>query len=86
MVNKLFVGNLSWGTTSESLKAFFEQVGPVAKSDVIKDRDTGRSRGFGFIEMENPEDNEKAIVALNGQNLDGREITVNEARERQARS
>lgn len=81
----LFIGSLAYATTDDSLRAFFEQVGPVASAKVIMDRDSGRSKGFGFVEFENEADNQKAIDQLNGQELDGRAITVNEARPREER-
>lgn len=78
-MTKLFVGNLAWGTTDASLRAFFEQVGTVESARVIMDKMTGRSRGFGFVEMPNAEEAQKAIAELNEQDLDGRNIRVNEA-------
>lgn len=80
MAAKLFVGSLAWGTTDDGLKAHFEAAGPVVSARVITDRETGRSRGFGFVEFENDDDAKKAIDTLNGSQLDGREIAVNEAR------
>ncbi len=79
MATKLFVGSLAWATTDDSLKAFFSQAGTVTSARVITDRATGRSKGFGFVEMSTDEEAQKA-VALAGQNLDGRAIVVNEAR------
>jgi len=76
----LFVGSLAYTTTDDGLKAHFEQVGPVAQAKVITDRETGRSRGFGFVEFENDNDNQKAIDQLNGKELDGRTINVSLAR------
>ena len=85
-MNKLFVGSISFNTTEESLKQAFEEVGPVTSAKIIMDRVTGRSRGFGFVEMENEEDAAKAVEMLNGKDLDGRPIVVNEARpEREVR-
>ncbi|MFZ1258651.1 MAG: RNA-binding protein [Candidatus Saccharimonas sp.] len=81
----LFVGSLAYATTDDSLKAFFEQVGPVASARVITDRDSGRSKGFGFVEMENEADNQKAIDQLNGQELDGRAIAISVARPKEDR-
>ena len=78
-MTKLFVGNLSWSTTDNSLRAFFEQVGQVESARVVMDKMTGRSRGFGFVEMPNAEEAQKAIADLNEQDLDGRNIRVNEA-------
>jgi RNA recognition motif-containing protein len=80
MNNKLFVGSLSWDTTEESLKSFFEQVGEVVEAKIIFDRNTNRSKGFGFVTMANPEDAQKAIEELNEKELDGRQIKVAEAR------
>lgn len=81
----LFVGSLAYATTDDTLKAHFEQVGPVASARVITDRDSGRSKGFGFVEMENDDDNQKAIDALNGKELDGRAINVSLARPKEDR-
>ncbi len=83
MANKLFVGSLSWNTTDDSLKDFFEKIGKVVSASVIIDRDSNRSKGFGFVEMESDDDAKKAIEQLNGQELDGRAIAVNEARPRE---
>lgn len=80
MATKLFVGSLAWATTDDSLQAFFSQVGTVTSARVITDRATGRSKGFGFVEMSSDEDAQKAIAELNGKDLDGRAIVVNEAR------
>lgn len=79
----LFIGSLAYATTDDSLKAFFETVGPVKSARVITDRDSGRSKGFGFVEFENEDDNQKAIDKLNGQDLDGRAIAVSVARPRE---
>ena len=76
---KLFVGGLSWDTTDESLKSFFSSAGTVVSANVIQDKYTGRSRGFGFVEMSSEKEAEEA-KKLNGQALDGRNISVNEAR------
>lgn len=78
-MTKLFIGNLSWSTTDDSLKAFFEQIGQVASARVVMDRMTGKSRGFGFVEMPNAEEAQKAIADLNERDLDGRNIRVSEA-------
>ena len=80
MAAKLFVGSLSWDTTDESLNAFFATAGTVVSATVIKDKFSGRSRGFGFVEMSSDEESKKAIETLNGQTLDGRAIVVNEAK------
>ena len=82
MSKKLLVGNLSWGTDRDGLRGAFEPFGEIEDVRVITDRDTGRPRGFGFVEMANSEDADKAIQELNGQEMDGRALTVNEARER----
>ena len=83
MAKKLFVGGLAWGTSDEGLRSAFEQHGDVTEAVVITDRETGRSRGFGFVTYANDGDAEKAVSAMNGQELDGRRLNVNEARERQ---
>lgn len=85
MATKLFVGSLSWNTTSEELNNFFATVGTVVSANVITDRDSGRSKGFGFVEMSSEEEAKKAIEELNGKELDGRPITVNEARPKEDR-
>ena len=79
----LFVGSLAYATTDDSLKAFFETVGEVERASVATDRETGRSRGFGFVTFVDEANNQKAIDQLNGKELDGRAITVNEARPRE---
>ena len=85
MAMKLYVGNLSFQTTSEELQQLFSQAGTVESASVVEDRDTGRSRGFGFVEMATKEDGEKAIEQFNGTDLAGRNLTVNEARPREDR-
>ena len=80
MSKKLFVGSLAWGTTDETLQAHFAIVGTVASAKVVTDRDTGRSRGFGFVEFDDDKEADAAIEKLNDSELDGRNITVNEAR------
>ncbi|MEP6569645.1 MAG: RNA-binding protein [Acidobacteriota bacterium] len=85
MAMKLYVGNLSFQTTSEDLQQLFSQAGTVESASVVEDRDTGRSRGFGFVEMATKEDGEKAIEQFNGTDLAGRNLTVNEARPREDR-
>lgn len=82
MSTKLFVGSLPWSVSDEKLKETFEAHGSVLSAKVIMDRDTNRSRGFGFVEMENPTDATKAIKALNESEIDGRNIVVNEAKSR----
>jgi cold-inducible RNA-binding protein len=79
-VKNIFVGNLSFQTSEEELRQLFEAYGQVDRATIMTDRDTGRSRGFGFVEMTNAEDGEKAIAALNGSQLGGRTLNVNEAR------
>lgn len=79
-MKNIFVGNLSFNTNEEELRQAFEGYGQVDRVSIMTDRDTGRSRGFGFVEMTNNEDGEKAIAALNGSQLGGRTINVNEAR------
>ena len=79
-MKKIFVGNLSYGTTDDSLRSLFEAHGAVASVSIITDRETGRSRGFGFVEMSNDGEADRAIAATNGKDVDGRKITVNEAR------
>jgi len=77
---KLYVGSLSYDTTDASLKEAFSQAGTVESASVITDKMSGRSRGFGFVEMATDEEAQKAIEMLNGQEVDGRKVTVNEAR------
>jgi RNA recognition motif-containing protein len=79
MGTKAFVGGLAWGTTSDSLLAAFSACGKVTEAKVIDDRDTGKSRGFGFVTFADPADCKKAIDTMNGAQLDGRSIRVNEA-------
>ena len=85
MGTRLYVGNLSYGVTNESLEQLFAQFGPVKSAQVITDRDTGRSKGFGFVEMADENSAQKAIQGLNDQEHDGRPLTVNEARPREER-
>ena len=80
MATKLYVGNLSFRTTEEDLREAFSQAGTVESASVIQDRETQRSRGFGFVEMATPEEAQKAIEMFNGQDLGGRNLTVNEAK------
>ena len=82
---KISVGNLAYSTTSEDLREICEKYGEVASADVITDRDSGRSKGFGFVEMTEDDASKKAIEALNGTELQGRTITVNEARPRESK-
>ncbi len=83
MTNKLFVGGLAWATTSDTLNQFFSQVGNVTSASVISDKFTGKSRGFGFVEMATSEEADKAVQELNGKVLDGRTIVVNIAKPRE---
>ncbi len=76
MSQNLFIGSLAFATTDDGLKAHFEQIGEVASARVITDRETSRSRGFGFVEFTDESNNQKAIDELNGKELDGREISV----------
>ena len=80
---KLYVGNISFNTTNQDLNDLFGTVGTVSSANIIEDRETGRSRGFGFVEMASQEDGEKAISELNGKELDGRTLKVNEAKPRE---
>ena len=86
MSTKLYVGNLSFKTTGEDLQQLFSQAGTVESANVVTDRDSGFSRGFGFVEMASKEEGEAAISQFNGTDLDGRALTVNEARPREERS
>jgi cold-inducible RNA-binding protein len=79
-VKNIFVGNLNFNTSEEDLRQLFEPYGQVDRVSIMTDRDTGRSRGFGFVEMANAEEGEKAIAALNGQEIGGRTLNINEAR------
>lgn len=83
MAYKLFVGSLAWATDDASLLAAFSEFGTVTSATVVKDRDSGRSKGFGFVEFENDEEGKAAEAGMNGKELDGREIVVNEARPRE---
>lgn len=82
MAKRLYVGNLAYSATSEELQELFEQYGQVRSAQVLSDRETGRSRGFGFIEMDDDADAEAAIEALDGNDHQGRRLTVNEAKPR----
>ena len=86
MSTKLYVGNLSFNTSNEDLQELFGQAGTVETVNIVEDRDTGRSRGFGFVEMSSKEEATTAIEQLNGKEIDGRSLTVNEARPREERS
>lgn len=86
MAKKLYVGGLPYSTTQEELQDAFSKAGTVTSVSIIMDKMTGRSRGFGFVEMENDGDAEKAIDMWNGKELDGRKLTVNEAKPMEARA
>jgi len=79
-VKNIFVGNLDFGATDSSVRAMFEQYGTVDRVNLVTDRDTGRSRGFAFVEMSNTQEADKAIAGLNGKEFEGRALNVNEAR------
>ncbi|MDZ7616074.1 MAG: RNA-binding protein [Patescibacteria group bacterium] len=85
MTKKLYVGNLSYDTTDSDLRQLFEEYGTVESAQVIMDRETGRSKGFGFVEMPTDGEAQAAIDALNGQEVNGRALTVNEAKPREDR-
>ena len=85
-MKNIFVGNLSFSTTEDELRQMFEAHGQVDRVSIMTDRDTGRSRGFGFVEMASNEDGEKAITALNGSQTGGRTLNVNEARPKTERA
>lgn len=84
-MKNIFVGNLSFGVTEEAIRSAFEEYGTVDRVSVVKDRDTGQARGFGFVEMNNDSEAERAINGLNGKQLDGRALNVNEARPKEDR-
>jgi len=85
MSMKLYVGNLAFQTSSEDLQQLFAQAGTVESASVVEDRETGRSRGFGFVEMSSKEEGEKAIEQFNGKEVNGRNLNVNEAKPREDR-
>lgn len=85
MGKRLYVGSLSYYTTEQALEDFFAQVGPVESVRIVTDRDTGRAKGFGFVEMVNEEDAQRAITTLNNTELDGRTLVVNEAKPQERR-
>jgi RNA recognition motif-containing protein len=85
MGSKLYVGNLSYSTSSSDLQQLFTPHGTVQSAEVISDRETGRSKGFGFVQMGSDEEAQAAIAAMNGQQVDGRALTVNEAKPREDR-
>lgn len=84
-MNRVFVGNLDFGTTEESIRSLFEPYGTVDRVQIILDRDTGRSRGYAFVEMPEPNEAEEAVSALNGTTLAERELNISEARPRVTR-
>ncbi len=86
MSNKLYVGNLSFDTSAQDLETLFGEFGTVESANLIEDRDTGRSRGFAFVEMSSAEEAQKAIADLNGKDVAGRELKVDEAKPRENRS
>jgi len=85
-MKNIFVGNLSFGATEQSVRTLFEAHGTVDRVNIVTDRDSGQPRGFGFVEMSNDNEGNKAITALNGKELDGRALNVNEARPKAERS
>ena len=85
-MKNIFVGNLSFGTTEDEIRTMFEVHGTVDRVNLVTDRETGRARGFGFVEMSNDGEGESAIAALNGRELDGRVLNINEARPKEARA
>jgi RNA recognition motif-containing protein len=85
MSMKLYVGNLSFNTDNTSLEQLFSSIGTVETASVVEDRETGRSRGFGFVEMASKEDGERAIAELDGKEYEGRQLKVNEAKPREDR-
>ena len=85
-MKNIFVGNLSFDATEGAVRTMFEEFGTVERVNIVTDRDTGKARGFGFVEMGNDGEGDKAIAALNGRNLDGRALNVNEARPKENRA
>ena len=86
MSMKLYVGNVSFNTSNQDLNEMFGAFGTVESANIVEDRETGRSRGFGFVEMSSKSEGEEAISGLNGKEVDGRSLTVNEAKPRENRS
>jgi cold-inducible RNA-binding protein len=84
-MKNIFVGNLSFGATEDAVRSMFEAYGAVERVNLITDRDTGQARGFGFVEMSNSAEADRAIAELNGRELDGRALNVNEARPKEDR-
>jgi cold-inducible RNA-binding protein len=85
-MKNIYVGNLSFGATEDAVRSLFESHGTVGRVNIVTDRDTGQPRGFGFVEMSNDGEGEKAIASLNGKDFDGRALSVNEARPKTERS
>ena len=85
-MKNIFVGNLSFDATEGAVRSMFEEFGTVGRVNIVTDRDTGKARGFGFVEMGDDGEGEKAIAALNGRNVDGRALNVNEARPKENRA
>jgi cold-inducible RNA-binding protein len=85
-MKNIFVGNLSYGATEDTLRSLFQTYGAVDRVSIVTDRDTGQARGFGFVEMSNNAEGDKAIAGLNGKDFDGRAMNVNEARPKAERS
>ena len=86
MSTKLYVGNLSFNTSSQDLEQIFAEAGTVQSANIVEDRETGRSRGFGFVEMSSKEEAQTAITSFDGKEIDGRSLKVNEAKPREDRS
>src|SRR5436853_6457278 len=84
-MKNIFVGNLSFGATEESVRSLFEPYGAIERVSIVTDRDTGQARGFGFVEMTNNAEADRAIAELNGRDLDGRALNINEARPKEDR-
>ena len=84
-MKNIFVGNLSFDASESAVRAMFEEFGTVDRVNLVTDRDTGRARGFGFVEMANDNEGNNAIAAINGRNLDGRALNVNEAKPKENR-
>ena len=84
-MKNIFVGNLSFGATEDSIRTLFEPYGAISRVNVVTDRDTGQARGFAFVEMTNDSEGQKAIAGLNGREVDGRALTINEARPKEDR-
>jgi RNA recognition motif-containing protein len=85
-MKNIFVGNLSFDATESTIRTMFEQYGTVDRVNIVTDRDTGRARGFGFVEMSNDSEGQNAIAGINGRDMDGRTLNVNEARPKENRA